>query len=178
MSYTLIANRYAKALFDLSKQEGQLEEVYKSLEGMSKLLTPSSDFYAFVHNPLLPLETRMTIIKALFAGKVPAVLERFLLYINAKRRFNVLSDIITAFDSLYLNLNNRVRGIIKTAQPWEPEQKQLLRQRLNDKFGKDVLLDWQIDPQLIGGFKVIIGDQLIDFSFKSQLELYREKVLN
>ncbi len=176
MSYTLVASRYAKAIFDLSQEQHQLEEVYQALMTFKQSMTDGNDFYQFIHNPLLSFELREQVLKALLTGKVPVVLERFLYFINTKSRLNILSEIIDAFDALYLVSHNRVRGIVYTAIAWDNDDKSKLNQRFNDKFGKEILLDWKIDVDLIGGFKVLINDQLFDYSFKSQLLEYRDKV--
>ncbi len=178
MSYTVVANRYAKALFDLAQEQGQLEEVYHAFTMIADSMKPASDFNEFIHNPLLSDVVRTKVLKSLFADKIPSNLERFLFFLNAKGRLSILNDVFAAFDVLYLAAHNRLRAVVKTAQEWGSDEKAQLNRRLNDKFGKDILLNWKIDSALIGGFRVLVGDQLFDYSFKSQLEQYRDKVFN
>ena len=176
MSYALIAHRYAQALFDLAEGENSLYPVYISLQEIGKIIHEREEFRAFIHNPLLSLPERTKIIQSIFENKVPKLLYKFLLFLNAKDRLNVLSEVSESFDQLYLEKNNQMRGALETAFMLEETQKHNVQKKLGEKYKKEISLDSQVKKDLLGGFRLLVAGMLFDSSIKSQLEQFRQKV--
>ena len=84
------ADRYAKALFELAKEQNNLEAVQDSMTEIRGLIVDLEDFRQFLSNPLLSYEERCAILKALFEGKIPELAFRFLLFITYKNRLDIL----------------------------------------------------------------------------------------
>jgi F-type H+-transporting ATPase subunit delta len=177
MSEIQISQRYAKALFGLAQEQGKLEEVYASLQDLGNLLRQVETLREFIHNPLLVIEERHKALKAMFESKVPALVYQFLIYISAKNRLDLLGQMIIAFDGLYLKSHNRIRAVIETALPLYQKEKENILRQLGQKYGKEILADWYIKKDLLGGFKIFIEGKLHDSSFTSQLEEYKQMVL-
>ncbi|MBI3602751.1 MAG: ATP synthase F1 subunit delta [Candidatus Omnitrophica bacterium] len=177
MSQTQIVHRYAQALFDLASQDDSFHAVHVSLQEIAKLFNRGDEFKIFIHNPLLSLEERKCIIQRLFENKIPALLYKFLLFLNAKNRFNILGEICKNFDELYVEKNHQMRASLETVFTLEEGQKQNIRQKLSQKYNKKVSLDCQIKKDLLGGFRLLAAGMLFDSSVKSQLEQFRQKVL-
>jgi len=169
------ADRYAKALFELSKEQNNLEEVQVKMTDIRKLILELEDFRHFLSNPLLTYEDRCSVIKALFENKVPELTYRFLLFITYKSRLNDLKDIIESFDDLYLASTNHVRAYVTTALPITEEDKVIFNKRLQDKFKRDILSRWKTDAALIGGFKIYLLGTMYDYSFKNQLNHFSQQ---
>jgi F-type H+-transporting ATPase subunit delta len=166
---SLTADRYAKALFELSKEQNTLEAVQEKMTEIRKLVLNLEDFRHFLTNPLLSYEERCTVLKALFEGKVPDLTLRFLLFITYKGRLPILKHIIESFDDLYLVSTNHLRAYVTTALPIEDNDKVFFNQRLHDKFKYQMLTRWKTDASLIGGFRIFVQGKIYDYSFKSQL---------
>lgn len=137
----------------------------------------SADLREFIHNPLLPQDVRTKILMAVFSGKVPPLVEKFLLFINCKKRLNLLTHMIESFDALYLTEHNRLRAQIQIALPLEMSVREQILGQLSKKYGKDVLAQWHIRKEILGGFRILIEGRLHDYSFTNQLEKYRQHVL-
>ena len=75
------ADRYAKAIFELSREENSLEAVQGSMSALRKLIVDLEDFRQFLSNPLLSYEERCSTLKALFNGKIPDILDKFFLFL-------------------------------------------------------------------------------------------------
>jgi F-type H+-transporting ATPase subunit delta len=163
------ADRYSKALFELAKEQNDLEAVEETMTGIRNLIINSKDFRQFLSNPLLSNEERCTILKALFEGKVPELYLRFLLFITYKNRLNILKGIIDSFDNLYLINSNQIRAYVTTVWPLEEKDRAFIDQRLHDKFQQNILTKWSTNPSLIGGFRIFIQGKIYDYSFKNQL---------
>ena len=121
---------------------------------------------------------RNKVLDHVFASRLPKLVMKFLLFISVKNRLNMIEFMITSFDDLYLAMNNRVRARVVTALEISPEQKQSLTQVLNKKYAKTISADWEINNDILGGFKIFIEGNLHDSSFTTQLEMYKQKVLS
>ena len=176
MSQTQISNRYAKALFELAQEENSLYPVYISLQEIGSFLKKNEDFKKFIHNPLFSIEERTRIIKRTFNDKVPKLVSKFLLYLNLKNRLNILGDIAESIDELFLEKNNQMRVALETPFSLQDDQKQNIQRKLNRKYQKEISLEGQTKPELLGGFRLLAAGTLYDGSIKSQLEQFRQKV--
>ncbi len=177
MSQTQISHRYAQALFDLAVQEDSSDVIHVSLQEIAKLLNRGDEFKIFIHNPLLSLEERGHIIQRVFENRIPSLLYKFLLFLNIKNRLNTLEAICESFDELYLEKNHQMRASLETAFALEDAQKQNIRQKLGQRFSKEVSLETYIKKNLLGGFRLLAAGMLFDSSIKSQLERFKQKVL-
>lgn len=163
------ADRYSKALFELTQEQKNLEVVQASMADIKNLIAVSEDFRHFLSNPLLTYEERCTILKALFDKKIPDLVFRFLLFITYKSRLSILKDMIESFDSMYLISTHQMRPSVKTALPVKDADKAFINQHLQDKFKQQMITQWILDPSLIGGFQIFAQGKIYDYSFKSQL---------
>lgn len=168
------ADRYSKALFELTLEQKNLEAVQASMADIKNIITDSIDFRLFLSNPLLTYEERCTVLKALFEGKIPDLVLRFLLFINYKSRLGILKDMIESFDSMYLTSTHQMRPTVKTALPVKDADKVFINQHLQDKFKQQMITQWILDPSLIGGFKIFAQGKIYDYSFKSQLNHFSQ----
>jgi len=164
------ADRYARALFELAKEQDALEAVQGSLTEIRSLIYNLKDFRQLLSNPLLSHEERCGILKAVFEGKVPDLIYKFLLFITYKDRLSILKEIIESFDGLYLASTNQLRAFVTTALPIENAEKLFINQRLRDKLHHSILTKWSIDTSLIGGFRIFAHGKIYDYSFKNQLD--------
>ncbi len=163
------ADRYAKALLELAKEQNNLEAIQRSMSDIKKLIANLEDFRHFLSSPLLFYEERCAILKTLFEGKIPELTFRFLLFITYKNRLAILENIIGSFDDMYLSETRQMRAYIKIALPIKDEDKVFINQRLHDKFHQQMITQWTIDPALIGGFRIFAQGKIYDYSFKNQL---------
>ena len=168
-------DRYAKAFFEIAKEQDDLEAVQNSMTEIKDLILNLENFRQFLDNPLLSYEERRTVLKALFEGKVPELAFRFLLFITHKNRLGILKDIIESFDRLYMTSTGQLRACVITALPIEKDDQTLIERRLRDKFHLNMLTKWKIDPSLIGGFLIFIQGQIYDYSFKNQLDRFYQQ---
>ncbi len=163
------ADRYSKALFELAREQNDLEAVQAAMADIGKLIINLNDFRQFLGNPLLSYEERCSVLKALFEGKIPDLIFRFLLFITYKNRLGILKDIIASFDGMYLAGTGQMRVLVKTALPIKDQDKAFINRHLQDKFHQQMLTQWILDPSLIGGFRIFAQGKIYDYSFKDQL---------
>ena len=170
------SDRYAKALFELTREQDKLEPVQKTMSEINALIVDMPDLRRFLKNPLLSYEERCAVLKALFEGKVPDLVLRFLLFITFKSRLDILKEIIQSFDILYLSATRQIRAQVKTALPLNDAEKVFINQHLNNKFHQQMITQWILDPSLIGGFRIFVQGKIYDYSFKNQLNNFLQPV--
>ncbi len=164
------SDRYAAALFELAGEGKNLQPVQDAMTALHQLIIDAPDFRLFLSNPLLSYEERCGVLKALFETRVPELLYRFLLFITYKERLAMLGDMIESFDSLYLTFSRQMRVTVKTALGLNDKEKALIDEHLQKKFQQKTITQWDLDPGLIGGFRIFAQGKLYDYSFKNQLD--------
>ena len=165
-----LAGRYASALFDLARDQRQIESVGKSLEALSQALVDSKDFNELVTSPLV---SRAEASKALAViapdlGLDP-VTTNFLGVLARNGRKNQLQNVIRAYRRLAAEHRGETTADVITARPLNDDQLAQLKQQLRARAGRDVTIDATVDPAILGGIVVKLGSQQIDASIRTKL---------
>jgi F-type H+-transporting ATPase subunit delta len=165
-----LAGRYASALFDLARDQRQIESVGKSLDALGQALLDSKDFAELVSSPLV---SRDAAGKA-FAGLAPQigldpVTTNFLGVLARNGRKNELRNVIRAYRRLAAEHRGEVTADVVTARPLNDDQLAALKQQLRSRAGRDVMIDAAVDPNILGGIVVKLGSQQIDASVRTKL---------
>ena len=167
----LIAQRYSDALVELAK-DGKLtfDEINKDLNTIKEILNNSKDLDAFLKTPLVSAEDKIEVIGKIFAQEINPLIVNFLKLIVEKNRFETLDEILTAFAEAKDNENNIKRVSVTSAIEMNEEAKEKLKNKLENKLNKNVIIDLNINPDIIAGLIIKIGDNVIDMSLKHKLE--------
>ena len=165
-----LAGRYASALFDLARDQRQIESVGKSLDALAQALLDSKDFHELVTSPLV---SRGEAGKA-FAALAPqfgvdAITANFLGVLARNGRKGQLRSVIRAFRRLAAEHRGEVTADVITARPLNDDQVGALKQQLRARAGRDVTIDASVDPEILGGIVVKLGSQQIDASIRTKL---------
>jgi F-type H+-transporting ATPase subunit delta len=172
-----VARRYAQTLFELADEKKSLDAVASELKDLQAVLSGSKELRDFVRNPVLTKDFKRQILRSLFEKRLDPFLFNFLLFLVDKRRLNTIQGICEVFDALYLKHKNIADVEITSAFPMDEGQVEAITKKLQDKFRKEVRSHVSVDPALIGGVKLKTEDMIYDFSFKTQLEKFRQGIL-
>ena len=172
------AKRYAKAVFELAVDEGVLETVHGDLSDLKTLVEENAEFKGLITNPLVESSARQKVLKSLLSGKIHELSMRFLCFLDEKKRINALVQVVEQFDQMYLEKENIVRAVVVSAAKLDNAQLDNIRQRLEKRFKKNIQLTTDLDPDLIGGFLVKVGDSVFDYTIKHQLESVKQKIVS
>ena len=172
-----IARRYAKALLIIGK-EGDKAETYKEeLDRFSDLIASEKELEQAITNPLYDMGGRKKVLQAIIDKvNISKVMASFLLLLFDKGRFGFLSDINEFYKKLADELKGVVRANLVSATELSSETVEKIRTTLSKKTGKDIILEVERDPSLIGGIVSRIGDLVLDGSIKTQLLNMRESL--
>ena len=172
-----VASRYATALFQLARERDQLDVAAQDLSALRKLCCESDDFRDFVANPLLKPEKQKEALSTCMHGKINPLTLQFLQQLCDRERLAVLPDICHAFHQMVQEENGVLEVQVVSAQKLEAAQLDRLKEKLARKYGKSIELEETVDPELIGGFTLQVGDEITDYSVATQLAKFRRQVM-
>ena len=176
MRQTILARRYAKALFALGKEQGKNEEYSEVLGAIADLYKDESVVNALV-NPLYPLEARQKVMaKIAELAKADDIMTRFLQLVVEKKRADILPDIAHEMRVMVDQEQNISHGSVVSAIKLDKGLKKKIQEALEKVTGKKVILETTVDPSIIGGIIAKVGDLVLDGSIKTQLNGLKESI--
>ena len=165
-----LAGRYASALFDLARDQRQIDAVSQSLGKLKAALAESAEFQALVSSPLI---SRQAAGNALAAASAPLGLDpvtsNFIGVLARNGRLRQLAEIIRIFERLAAEHRGETTAEVTTARPLDDDQLAALRSKLGARAGRDIRIDARVDPSILGGIVVRLGSQMIDASIRTKL---------
>lgn len=165
-----LAGRYASALFDLARDEHQIESVSKSLDTVRAALAESADFKAITSSPLINrAEASRAIAATSDSLGLDPLTRRFLGVLAKNGRLSQLEAVIRLFGRLAAEHRGETTAEVTSAFPLKDDQLAALKARLKVNAGTDVAIDAKVDPSILGGIVVRLGSQMIDASIKTKL---------
>lgn len=165
-----LAGRYASALFELARDEKQLDAVGASLASLERALDESEDLRALLASPKIGREEgSRTILATAQAMSLDRLTSNFLGVLAQNRRLGELRNAIRAFRMLSSSHRGETTAEITSAHALDDDQVAALKQNLRARVGRDVAVDLNVDPDILGGLVVKIGSQMIDGSIRTKL---------
>ena len=173
-----VARRYARALFNAAVRAQSIDAVSEALQQLLSLLHEQPPLRHLLLNPLIPRERKEQMVQETVGRSTHPLLASLLSVLVAKRRERLLPEVAGEFARLRDEHLGIVRVQATTAYPLDVRQEQALIRSLERRTQKTVVLDTRVDPSLIGGIVVRIGDTIIDGSVRGHLLRLRQYLLN
>lgn len=174
MAETKISSRYAHSFLEIAIEKGILDKTASDMEMIVEAFKSSRDLRRAVESPVIKSEVKESVLREIFSDKVDSETMNFISFVLSKGRESLLPSIATRF----LELKDEHLGIVQadifSAFDLSPEQKDQLRQRFESSLHKKVILSYQVDKKLLGGFIAKVGDTIYDASVKHQLSLLKK----
>jgi F-type H+-transporting ATPase subunit delta len=165
-----LAGRYASALFDLARDQRQIESVGNSLDALGQALLDSKDFGEMVTSPLVSRDEAGKAFAALAPQlNLDPITTNFVGVLARNGRKNQLRAVIRAYRRLAAEHRGETTAEIVTARPLGDDQLAALKTQLRSRAGRDVNIDATVDPDILGGIVVKLGSQQIDASIRTKL---------
>jgi F-type H+-transporting ATPase subunit delta len=165
-----LAGRYAMALFELARDERQLQAVGASIAALKQALRDSEDFRALVTSPLISREeSQRAVAAAADALGLDPLTRNFTGVLAKNRRLSQLGNVIRAFEMLAAGHRGEVTAEIVSAHPLSDDQVEALKAKLRAETGRDIAVDLAVDPSILGGLVVKVGSRMIDGSIRTKL---------
>jgi F-type H+-transporting ATPase subunit delta len=165
-----IARRYAAALFDVATETNCLEAVFSDMALLTDVSKENRDFTRMLHSPIINADKKTAILTSLFSGKVQSVSLQFMVLVTKKRRESIVDLIAEAFVAQYKAFKDIHVITVLTAQPLnEASRKEILNSVSTEVSGTIELVE-KVDPQLIGGYKLLYDNMVFDASVAKQIQ--------
>jgi len=170
--------RYAKALLDLAREQGELDRVLRDVGSLYDAWKESAELREILQSPVIPRAALKSVLDALMERLETARIVRNTVYLLAdKGRLNHIEQVFKAVGEVAEAETGRVRVEVTSAKPLSDEYCARLTEKLQRVTDRQVVLVKNEDPTLIGGVVTRIGDQIFDGSLSNQLSELRETLL-
>lgn len=171
------AKKYAKQFLSLVALD-QVPEIVTKLETVATLMQKEKRFRNMLTSPSFNDEERIGIISYLCEKLgLPEEVKKFLGFLSMEGVLVGLGEIVRYINVLYLEVKKKVKGVVTSAVELPDSIKQKIVESLKAITGRDVELQYEVDPSLIGGVRVKVGSTMYDLSIKGQLGLLRDKLI-
>ncbi len=174
----IVARRYAKALFELAREEGKVGEIGGEIRLFNEILQNTPALKVLLCGPVYDFHVKKEALERVVVTMgLSELTSRFLLLLIKKNRLAILDEILKVYQGLEDQEMGRVRAraYLPDADRESPVLDRI-RSRLEEVTGKEVLLDVEEDKDMIGGVIVKIGDILIDGSVRSRLLSLKKRI--
>lgn len=174
-----IGKVYAKALLGAAEKSGQTPALLSELDSLvSDVLAKLPKLAALLDSPRVPHEEKVKILDRAFAGQMSKELLNFLKVVSRHGRLDCLAAVNRAAKDLFNEMRGRVEVQVRTAEPVGPEQLEKITNQLKMALKRDVDVKTGVDPALLGGLVVRIGDTVYDGSVANRLARLRDETLD
>ena len=176
MSNPVVAERYALALYQLGKEQNLSGQIDEELRMIKKVLTQNPAFVSLLKSPKLSVEAKRKLIADSFSKASDPVVNTLMLLTDRHRE-----DVIVEVADSYNNLLNEERGIaeatVYSVRPLTADESKAISVVFAPKVGKQTLnIENIVDPDLLGGVKVRIGNRIFDGSLRGKLDRLGRKL--
>ena len=167
----LVSKTYGDALFEVAVEEGTLDTMLEEVEAVLQVLQENGEYIGLLSHPKIPVDEKKNMVEKAFKGKVSPELTGFIITIVEKGRFKEIEDILLYFMSRVWEEKKIGVACVTSAAALSDHQKKDIEARLLETTSYvKFRMEYSVDPALIGGMVIKIGDRVVDSSVKTKLE--------
>jgi F-type H+-transporting ATPase subunit delta len=175
---TETSKRYSRALFEVSREVGELEKIENDIKNFQSLHNSSLELTNFIENPTHTIETQNKII-SLLSEKLSFSknLKNFFLLLIKKRRIFFVKKILESFLRLCSKKRGEIKASLISSKELSSQELENISKELSLSMGSTIKFDYKVDQSLIGGLKLQLGSFMIDTSIRNKLKKYEQRML-
>ena len=174
---TTIAEVYARSLLELAIGRGESDTIDREFAEFAALLQGDADFKAFVTARVIDPDQRRASLDVMFQGRMSELLLNTLHVLNNKDRLEIVGEVQRLYHELTLEQQAIVEVHVSAAEPLSDVMRTRLQQLMESRTGRTVRLAEHVEPALLGGLIVRVGDEQIDMTVARQLRRFQERIL-
>jgi len=164
-----VASRYAKSLLGIALEQNSLEDVHNDMQLIYNVCSENRDLEILLKSPIVKTDKKSAILTEIFGKKISKISNTFLSIILMKKREAIIADIATAFIDIYKTHKNIATASVTTAVTLTKEQRTNIINLIKSQGKESVDLTEIINPDIIGGMIIKVGDKQVDESIKRKL---------
>ena len=172
------SNSYALALYELAKENSELDKVEDEMKKLNKLLESSADFKGMILSPTVTKEDKKNVIfKIADQNNFSVTFKKFLGLIAIKKRLFFLGKIIESFLNLVSNSKGELKAKLISSKKLSTEEQKKIQSELSKDFKSPLNIDYKYDPDLIAGLIIQVGSVMVDTSIKTKMKKLEKNML-
>lgn len=164
-----VTQRYTQGLMQAAREAGAVDEVDAALARIAGAVRDHPDFRKFIEHPVIAAEDKEKVIKSVFTDIRSDLPLRFLRLLFERRRSPYIGAIQRSFHELAAAARGQAEVRLETAMPFAPEALSRIVRELGVALGKQVEARVEIKPELIAGYRIQLGNRIVDATVKSAL---------
>jgi len=169
---------YATALYELAKENSELDKVENQIKNLNQLLNENPRFKEVILSPTVAKQEKKNIMFAIAdKSNFSTILKNFLGFITLKNRLFFLHEIIKSFLNLVSDKKGEIRAKIVSSKQLSAEEQKKIQNDLSENFKHKIEIDYHYNPNLIAGLTIQVGSMMIDTSVKNKLKKLEKKML-
>jgi F-type H+-transporting ATPase subunit delta len=172
-----IARNYAEALIELARRDGALAKWGEVIDDVANAMQSDRTLYVFLESPRVSAADKSRILATALEGAVPLTFLRFLQALVRNRRQMLIPEIAVQYHSLLDEVENRVHASVTIARESDAGAKKEIADRLSKIVGKEVVPHFFVNPSILGGVIVRVGDTVMDGSVRRKLAKLKGQML-
>jgi F-type H+-transporting ATPase subunit delta len=171
-----IARRYAMAIFEIARKQNTLDRTLEDVKEIAQLFAIRKLVY-LLQEPKIPAQRKETAIRQALANKVLPTSLNLALLVVQRELVDLMPNIGSELEQLVLNYKNQAIAEVTTATKLDDAQMDLIKQALERRTGKTILVETKVQPEILGGVIARVGDRIIDGSIRYRLSALRQQLL-
>lgn len=172
-----VARVYAEALFGIAQDAGTVDEIGGELRSFLDLARSTPEIERFLSTPVIEPAVKVEHLRRALAGRASDVIADFLCLLVEKRRTGALASIVEAYQALADEHAGRARVSVRTATPLSEGLRREITEALRAQLAKQVVIDEEVEPAILGGAVVAIGDRVYDGSIRNRINAFRRQIM-
>ncbi len=177
MQDSIVARKYALALFNAALKAGKLDEVEADVSSLEAFNAGDDRFMKYMESPQVLTEAKRELLDQALKGRVSELMLRFLHLVLGKKRVDQVPGILETFHELSRAHRGIVRARVRTAVPLDAALEERMKTKLARITGKTIEVDSRVDPEILGGVVVEFENQIIDRSVRRGLDDLRDSLM-
>lgn len=167
---------YGMALYEAASELNKVDLILEEINAVNTIFNENPLFYEFFITPRISKTEKKEAFKSIYGGKISTELLNFLYILLDKRRTINFKEIVKQYAKIVAESRNIFEGTIFSANPLKEEQIKAFQDKVSALIKKQVKLENKVDPSIIGGVKIFIGDRVIDATVKNKLQSLKESL--
>ena len=170
-----IARVYSESLFEVAREQGKLDRIRDELGQFADMLEQNRDVSIFFFSPYFSTEEKESGLKRAIVDADPSLVN-FLELLIEKHRMPVIYRVRRQFDALYARANKQLPVEVTSAVALDDTVVRSLEDRVREQTGQNVQLESKVDPDILGGIVLRVGNSILDASIRHRLDQLRREV--
>jgi F-type H+-transporting ATPase subunit delta len=175
---SVVARNYAEALLTIATQAQAVEKIGELLDAVAGAIASDTSLKAVLMSPRVRKSQKQEMLARALGNVAPPAFIKFLQAVVQRGRQDIFSEMSEAYQLLADKHFNRVHASVVTAREADEKLRQVVTERLTKAMGKTVLPQFRVDPAIVGGIIVRLGDRVLDGSIRRRIQTLRTRMLN